>query len=295
MNSKTGITRYMQQVQRATRPQIAAALGLSLVSTNAAVAALVKAEVLLPGELRPSGGGRPVREYHFNPAHAAVALITATAEPHCTLLTFELLNLRGQKTEEKQARFARLHAESLDEWLDSAARRHKLLRICLPPELPGGILPHLQQRHTCCVQEYSAAEALVTGRENTLTLLLQKGRPPQAALLRHGNITPCLLLHHLPLPTTWDSLNYEDHTLVEEMLARLLQLLTCTLAPEHIDLHADFWTDRLITRLNFNLSTKLRGIPAPPRLHFSPCAADSLRNRIRLAIAHSGITPVQKN
>ena len=90
MNSKARITRFMQQHRQATRPQIAAALGLSLVSTNAAVAALEKEGVLFPGELVPSGGGRPVREYHFNPGHAAVSLITATPEVHCTLLRCEL-------------------------------------------------------------------------------------------------------------------------------------------------------------------------------------------------------------
>ena len=58
MNSKARITRYMQQHQQATRPQLAAALGLSLVSTNAAVASLEKEGVLIPGALVPSGGGQ---------------------------------------------------------------------------------------------------------------------------------------------------------------------------------------------------------------------------------------------
>lgn len=276
MNAKARITRLMQQEKRATRPQIAAALGLSLVSTNAAVAELVKEGVINPGEIKPSGGGRPVREYEFNPSHGAVALITAMAEAHCTLVHLELLDLQGQRIDEKQARFVQLHAESLDEWLDSAARRHRLHRICLPPGLNTDILKHLQKRHSCPTQEYSTAEALVSGREDTLTLLLQKGQFPQGALLRHGRVSPCLLLHHLPLPTTWDTLDYDDHTLVEEMLARLLQLLTCTLTPKHIEMHADFWNDRLIARLNYNLNTKLRGINTLPRLHFATVSPEKI-------------------
>lgn len=282
MNSKARITRYMQQQRSATRPQLAAALGLSLVSTNAAVAALEQEGVLLRGDTIPSGGGRPVRVYHFNPQHAAVALISATPEAHCTLLHFELLDLQGHIIEERQARFVQLHAESLDEWLDAAARRHKLHRICLPPGLGSTMQAHLQQRLPCQVQEFYAAEALAGERENTLTLLLQKGRGPQGARQHHGIVTPCPLLHLLPLPTEWESLDYADHTLVEEMLARLLQLLICTMAPEHIDLHADFWNDRLITRLNFNLSTKLRGTPLP-KMHFSTITPEKLHTRIRQA------------
>lgn len=285
MNSKARITRYMQQQLVATRPQIAAALGLSLVSTNAAVAALEKEGVLYPGEQVPSGGGRPVREYHFNARHAAVALFTATPEPHCTLIHLDLLDLQGRQIETAEARFVQLHTESLDEWLDAAARRHKLHRICLPPGLGRSLLRHLQQRHSCPVHEYSAAEALVNGQDDTLTLLLLQGEAPQGALRRHKRVTPCPHLLHLPLPVEWESLDYADHTLVEEMLARLLQLLTCTLAPARIELYADFWNDRLISRLNFNLSTKLRGIESLPQLHFATISADKLTPRLRKATA----------
>lgn len=287
MNSKARITHFMQHQKQATRPQIAAAVGLSLVSTNAAVAALEKEGVLFPGELVSSGGGRPVREYHFNPGHAAVALITATPEAHCTLLRCELLDLHGRQIEQKEARFVQIHAESLDEWLDAAARHHKLHRICLPLGLGSSILRHLQQRHACPVHEYSPAESLVNGQDNTLTLLLLRGHSPQGALRRHGHVTPCPLLQHLPLPADWELLDYADHTLVEEMLARLLQLLTCTLAPENIVLHADFWNDRLISRLNFNLSTKLRGIDSPPKLHFRTITAEKLVPRLRVAMAEA--------
>ena len=287
MNSKVRITRYMQQHRQATRPQIAAALGLSLVSTNATVATLEKEGVLFSGELIPSGGGRPVREYHFNPGHATVALITATPEAHCTLLRCELLNLHGRLIEQHEARFVQIHAESLDEWLDAAARHHKLQRICLPPGLGSNLQSHLQQRHACSVQEYSAAESLVSGQDDTLTLLLLRGEAPQGALRRHGHVTPCPLLQHLPLPAEWETLDYADHTLVEEMLARLLQLLTCTLAPTHIELHADFWNDRLISRLNFNLSTKIRSIDSPPHLHFKTITAEKLVPRLRIAMVEA--------
>lgn len=285
MNSKARITRFMQQQVVATRPQIAAALGLSLVSTNATVATLEKEGVLTEGKLVSSGGGRPVREYHFNARHGAVALFTATPEQHCTLLRFELLDLQGRLIEATEARFVQFHAESLDEWLDAATRRHNLQRICLPPGMNREIQFHLQQRHRCRVEEFPAVQALTGEREDTLTLLLQTGSAPQGAMYRHGRVTPCPHLHMLPLPTDWESLDYADHTLVEEMMARLLQLLTCTMAPAHIEMHADFWNDRLISRLCFNLNTKLRGLDAPPRLHFATINRETLTSRLRQAAA----------
>lgn len=283
MNSKARITRYMQQKRQSTRPQIAEAMGLSLVSTNAAVAALVKKGVLSAGEALPSGGGRPVQVYHFNPEHAVVALFTAEAETHSTRLHFELLDLYGQKIEEMQARFVQLHEESLDEWLDAVTRHHKLQRICLPPGLGGIVAEHLHRRYNCTVQELYAAEALAGEKEDTLTLLIQQGQAPQGAMRRHGCITPCPLLHLLPLPHDWETLDYSDHTLVEEMLARLLQLLTCTLTPRRIYLYADFWNDRLISRINFNLSTKLRGLSNPPHLHYAAISQEKISGYLHQA------------
>ena len=275
----------MQQQQRATRPQMAAALGLSQVSTNAAVAALEKEGILQPGSRSPSGGGRPVQEYHFNEHYAATALLTATREAHCTQLRCELLNLHGSLIEAKEARFAKLHAESLDEWLDAMARRHRLQRICLPPGLSDELLQHLRQRHSCPVQEYAEVEALAGKRDHTLTLILRRGESPQGAMRHHSTLAPCPLLHLLPLPADWATLDYADHTLVEEMLARLLQLLTCILAPAHIDLHADFWNDRLISRLRYNLLTKLRGIETPPHLHFASISPEKMLPQLRRAVA----------
>ena len=102
---------------------------------------------------------------------------------------------------------------------------------------------------------------------------------------RHnGGLTVTLPDELSPLPAEWESLDYADHTLVEEMLARLLQLLICTISPARIDLHADFWNDSIITRLNFNLGTKLRGITLP-QLHFATITAEKLAGKLYRAAA----------
>ncbi len=285
MNTKARIAKYLQQKHTATRPEISRALGISLVSTNNWVSILEKEGVLTAGRSIPSGGGRPVREYHFAPRHAVVALITATQETHCTRLQLELLNLEGTRIEQTEARFAQVHTESLDEWLDAAARQHKLHRICVPPELGSKIQHHLKKRLGCPVQEYSIAESLITRKHpDTLALVLRQGKPPQGARLLNDHITTCPLLQHLPLPADWENMDYADHTLVEEMLARLLHILTCTLNPAHIELHADFWNDRLISRLNFNLSTKLRNLSHHPQLHYIPLLPDKLSHALHKSV-----------
>ena len=131
----------------------------------------------------------------------------------------------------------------------------------------------------------AAIEKLIEGYKNGGKLLVC-GNGGSAADSGHivGELVKGFLKKR-PLPAEWESLDYADHTLVEEMLARLLQLLICTISPAHIDLHADFWNDRLISRLNFNLSTKLRCIDSPPRLHFKTITAEKLAPQLRIAMA----------
>lgn len=277
----------MQQRRESTRPQLAAASGLSLVTVNKAVAALCLQGVLrLKGSI-PSGGGRPVQLYAYNTAHAAAALFSVRAEQGILHGTLELADMGGNLLRRDAARFSFLQAGSLDDLLDTAVRRRKLrgIGLYLPPTLPEtGLSAHLRERYGCPVYPVNAAMGLAEDRADTLTLYLPRLAAAEAAYRRGGTLIPCPALHLLPLPAAWETLDYNDNTLVEEMVSRLLHLLTAAHAPAHFVLHADFWTERLRSRIRFNLSTKLRGYEPAPQLHFRNCppayAAEAVRRNL---------------
>lgn len=274
----------MQQRREATRPQLAAAAGLSLVTVNKAVAALCLQGVLrLKGTL-PSGGGRPVQLYAYNAGHAAAALFTLRAAQGLLHGTLELADMGGNLLRRDEARFSFLQATGLDDWLDAATRRRRLrgIGLCLPPALPEtGLRAHLQERYGCTVRPVNTAMGLAEDREDTLTLYLPRRAEAEAAYRCNGRLTPCPALHLLPLPAAWETLDYNDNTLVEEMVSRLLHLMTAAHAPARLVLHADFWTERLRTRIRFNLSTKLRGYEPAPRLHFRHTTAAHAAEAVR--------------
>lgn len=250
----------------ATRPQLARASGLSLVTVGKIIAKLTARGLATEAGV-VSSGGRPVQLYRFNPHADYRAVFRTENEGSYRRGTLEIVNLTGEVVQRETALFTRLQAENADDWLDAAQRRRRFTAITLY-RAPEGMSEHLRARYGCPVRETDAAEALAEPREDTLTLALPRREAPTACLYRNGRRQRCGALGLLPQPMAWELLDYDDHTLSEEMCARLLLMLTCALCPQRIVLHADWWNERLITRLRFNLGTKLRTSSHRPELVF---------------------------
>lgn len=276
VSAKDILIKLMQERMEATRPQLAAAAGLSLVTVNKAVSALCLQGVLrLKGSVA-SGGGRPVQLYAFNAGHALCAVFQAESEQGYLRGHLDITDMAGRVLRQEESRFALLQEASLDDWLDRATRRHPLHRVLLdlPPTLPDtGLAAHLRARYGCTVRRANAAAGLISDRPQTMAIYLPRHRSPQGCLRRGNELISCDALHLLPLPAAWETLDYEDHTLTEEMVSRLLLFITATHAPARFELFADFWTERLQARIRYNLSAKLRGYERQPRLHFRLCTA----------------------
>ncbi len=261
----------MNERGEATRPQLAAATGLSLVSVSKAVATLCHTgELKEAGEL-PSGGGRPVQLYRYNAGYALHTLIQAQREDAMLRCTLQLLDLHGNERSHRAATFAYLEKESLDGLLSEALRGRRLRSITLMlPDgcMPDGMLQHLTDSYNCRVCTPTAAAILAqSSHEGTATVCLMEGTAPTCAMMRHGVLQESGPLHLLPLPADWSRLDYSDRSLVEEMVARLLLIITCTLAPDRIELFTPAISSRLTERIRYNAATKLKG--ALPPLHFS--------------------------
>lgn len=272
------VRQAFRKKQEYTRPELSAETGLSLVTVGKAVKSLLEAGELHEGGKADSGGGRPVQRYRYNANYAQHALIQATRQGQLLHVTLELVNLQGVHRASRQGDFAYLEAGSFDGWLDHAQRRHRLqsITICLPHAMKRkGFLEHLGCRYPCPVQAPTPASILSHGEtDGTATLYLPPGGVPSCSLRHNGSLLESGLLHLLPLPARWESLDYTDHTLLEEVAARLLHIVTCTLAPARIVLYAPPLGTRLMERIRFNSSTKLHG--RLPPLDFRLCTPSTL-------------------
>lgn len=288
MNTIDRLTQYMQEAGEAGRREMSAAIGVSHVMIGRMVQRLTEEGVLKETGYAPSGGGRPEKRYRYNGAHACVLLFRMNEEENRG--TLELLDMQGRLLEQQSARFTHLHAEILDGWLDTLTRRWQRkvrhMALCVPQaQVIHELMTHLKQERGLNVIPLNTAEALADKHPHTLTLLCRQGMPPQAAYRSAAELLPCNHLHMLPLPDRWETMDYSDHTLTEEMICRLLQSLTCVLAPESVVLYCDYLTERLIPRIRYNLSAKLKGMEHMPRLHFRNISAEQLTQALRSAAA----------
>ena len=281
----------IRQERRATCPQLARATGLSLVTVHREIREMEKR-----GEVREIGrevrGGRPSPIYEFVRDYAVRAYVQMWREQGLIRVTMERLDLSGAVQARSIGNFAAVEKESLDGRLDDLLRGKRVLGIGIysaPIERQEALRSHLSARYSCAVGHMNAAEALAQRMEGGVTLYWVRGGVPQGCIWRGGEFHDLGRLDMLSLPVPWESMDYTDHTLVEEMVARLLQILVCVLAPTSINLYADFWSPKLVGRIRFNTQSKLRGI-APP-LRFGSCTDQMLRAELHRLACFVGEVP----
>lgn len=265
----------------ATRPALAAITELSVVSVDKALKELCRRGLAEKVGPAASGGGRPALLYRYCTERAQLCHIRFREDGRNLRGRIDFTDLGGKLLNRQEVSFAYLEEQALDSWLDDAAAGRPLVGIVLMahPALPPLLNEHLKKRYACGVKTVNLAEALADERNEHLTLVLQPGQAPHCAMRKNGILTSCGNLELLPLPARWEALDYSDHTLVEEMIARILLILTCTLAPRSCTLHATFWTPKLVQRIRFNTNAKLKG--QSPTLHFRPAAPENTDSALR--------------
>lgn len=283
------VLQELQSRGKATRPQLAAATGLSLVTVTHVVEKLCRSGAVLTDAVIPSGGGRPVQQYRFNQSNGFHVLIHLEREGNILHGTLEELDLDGGVIRSQNGRFAYVDQESFDGWLDAVCRHHKPRSITLfsSAELRiKEIATHWEKRYGCTVRTPGAATLLAKTKEGEATLCLPEGENAHCTICRHGQLQESGALSLLPLPAEWKEINHSDRSLLEETVARMLQIITCILAPTRISLHAPAWSPRLMERMRYNASTKLRG-QLPP-IRFVPLSTEGTLRAVRCFIARHG-------
>ncbi len=283
MSSEIRLRLLMRRLGEATRPQLAAASGISLVTVGNIVAKLCRRGELLESGCVASDGGRPVRLYRYNARHALAALFCVKKERSLLDGSLLVMDTKGVVLKQEHARFTQIQARSLDSWLDAASRNipYGAITVSFPEgEHAPALKKHLQSRYGCRVLRVSPADALAEKQDDTLTVCLRQGEKPTGTLQRCGIPKPCGPLWLLPGAERWESLPYNDRSAVEETVSRLLVTLYCTCNPSNLVAYSDVWSEKLTSRIRYNCASKLQGYP-PPSLSLRPLEERFLQASMR--------------
>ncbi len=258
--------------------QLATTVGVSRVTAHEVLKKLRKeGEVRVAG--RESHGGRPGQVYEYSGGtgrRLGVILERRAAVIHVRV---EQVEADGDGKLLGMWNYAALEAQSLEGCVAEVMRRGDKVRSIglISKRTDVGkegekYSTHLASVFQCPSAFVGAAEALTREKEGMAGVYLGGEKSvPEGGMWHGGKWCRMGRLDWLPTPVSWQQLDYSDHTLVEEMVARLVQTISCIAAPQAIELHAAFWSSKLTQRIRFNVHSKLQG--EDPPLRFNPVDA----------------------
>ncbi|WP_260681943.1 ROK family protein [Alkalicoccobacillus porphyridii] len=256
----------LAQLELATKPQLADATGLSVVTINSLVKELLVTGEIQKDETTPSTGGRPAATYRFNYQYS-LALILLFNEHHWKdELVASVVDLRGETLISEThiiPVFHSSHFEDLIKRLLSLYPAIKIIAIGIPGQAVNGeitvssherlkglrMVDTLQNTFTIPVLLENDVNAAVSGycahtcqEKNTcvVAVYFPDKYPPGVGIYLNGHIVKgkngmAGEIKFLPLDVTWDG-GWESEEFIE-VACTIVQTLNAVLAPDQIVLY----------------------------------------------------------
>ena len=271
--NKRQLRRILRQCKEATKPELADRTGLSVVTINSLLEDLLKTGEVVQSGLAPSGGGRPSTRYQYRPDYRYAVLLYGHQSEGRNLMHLAVVNLMGECVWRKEEYFDEILVESFEAVLDDVIGRFPeigLLAFGLPGEVVDDVvtihdyqalvgpefMAHYKERYHLPVVFENDINAMTYGacREGDVEkatvagIYLPRIYPPGAGLVIQGKIyygtSHCAgELAGLPVPVSWDSLDYGRENDVLENLKLLTAVYGFTVAPETLIFYGDFFTE----------------------------------------------------
>ena len=287
--NKRQLRRILRQCKEATKPELADRTGLSVVTINSLLEDLLKTGEVVHSGLAPSGGGRPSTRYQYRPDYRYAVLLYGHQSEGRNLMHLAVVNLMGECVWRKEEYFDEILVESFEAVLDDVIGRFPeigLLAFGLPGEVVDDVvtihdyqarvgaefMAHYKERYHLPVVFENDINAMTYGacREGDVEkatvagIYLPRIYPPGAGLVIQGKIyygtSHCAgELAGLPVPVSWDSLDYGRENDVLENLKLLTAVYGFTVAPETLIFYGDFFTEELQEQLRAYSGKLLEG------------------------------------
>lgn len=260
-----------------------------MVTINSLLEDLLKTGEVVQSGLAPSGGGRPSTRYQYRPDYRYAVLLYGHQSEGRNLMHLAVVNLMGECVWRKEEYFDEILVESFEAVLDDVIGRFPeigLLAFGLPGEVVDDVvtihdyqalvgpefMAHYKERYHLPVVFENDINAMTYGacREGDVEkatvagIYLPRIYPPGAGLVIQGKIyygtSHCAgELAGLPVPVSWDSLDYGREHDVLENLKLLTAVYGFTVAPETLIFYGDFFTEELQEQLRAYSGRLLEG------------------------------------
>lgn len=281
------LRRALLLCRQATRQQLADTSGLSTMTVGKLLGEMTaRGEVRQP-RTQSRGSGRPSMIAEYNGDYAHFAAIVVEQREGRSAFTLSVVNLFGETVFEEKLLLAQVRADSFDSFfarMIAAGYRLRLAVLVLPgvaegeemllcdfEELVRGqVLHRIRQMFDVEVLFENDVNAAVFGHgfeaadEVCAGIYFPRRYCPGAGVVVRGEI-----LHgyrrfageviYIQGTEHWAALDYGDVPTTAEMIAQLLTVYACTVAPGRMVLYGDFFTPALEAAIQARFTEKMLG------------------------------------
>lgn len=287
--NKDILRKKLKAVRHATKPELAEQTGLSVVTVNSLITELVRKGEATEGDCIPSNGGRPSRQYHYNGDYKKAAIIFSYQKQEKTYVQYAVINLFGERREDKKECVKQISLKSFQKWLDQVCPADPAIGV-IAFGLPGveeegritindhgaltgkEFLSYYQERYHLPVifeNDINAAAYGFQGMDQreqercSVGIYFPRTYNPGAGIvyreeIYYGRHKLAGEIDGIPMPYNWLECDYQDLKKMSEMIGNTVIIYSCILAPDAIVLYGDFFTGKLESAIRSYVGERLK-------------------------------------
>lgn len=265
------VRQALQSARSAICRDLAESTGLSKVTVGAILQEMVDTGVALEGDLLPSNGGRPSREYLFNERHSLVLVVFTRELEGKDTVCLRVSDLHGQVVYSQETELLPQALEDFDPFIDAILERYprissiglglpafeyqgRLVQSDYPALVGTEVQEHFRRRYALPVVYENDVNAAALGRgsrpgaaDTEAYLYFPRKYVPGAGIrvngrLLRGNRHSAGEVRFLPLGIVWGQNLTDLPEESAEAVARVVVSLVAILDPDSVVLFGEFLT-----------------------------------------------------
>lgn len=261
-----------QKSHKLTASQLSKKTGLSVVTINALLKVMMSEGEVFESDKLITNGGRPSAEYRYNNLFMCSCIVYGFHTKGDDYVRVIVADVFKSKVFEIESVFDSIKIESFNDMIDEAFHTFatiKSITFGLPGEENDGsitindyreivgdaFIRHYKDRYNVPIYFVNDVNAATYGYysqnikelhdKNVVGLFFPKAYKPGAGLIMNGDIFRGSMnfageVGYMPIGIDWTTLDYNDEKSMIEAIARLVSIICCVIAPDHITLYGEF-------------------------------------------------------
>lgn len=276
------LRRTLHELQVATISQLRERTGLSVVTLNKLVAALIESGEIIEGGTQHAAAGRPAKTYQFNASHQLLLIVSCYQRAGHDYAGYSVHNLFGECLERREELLSTIHTDEFRIGIERYLERYRRIAtigISMPTDTVGGrmasairhdpqskrLAHHLQQHFQVPVFFETDINAATLGcfnrsdQDYVTGLVLVPGRAPACGFCYKGDLIRgkdglAGEVRFFPMYNEQGVLP-EEPLQADELAIRTLRALMCVLNPELVEIYTENLRPGLIERFKKRIAS----------------------------------------